>query len=95
MVATLHFLFKLHLLVLLLCVLEVIVVRHVQPWVVQHLLSSGSPIMVPRKHWQEEVSEGLGFFITNEVLISEDFLHWPEAETLDPAQISSAIEKLA
>lgn len=49
--------------------------------------------MMPLEHRQQEVCESLGFLFANEILVCEHFLHWPEAQTLDSSQITSAIEK--
>ena len=89
-----HVFLKLNHLVLLLRELEVVVVWHRQPRVVQHLLGCGTPIVVPFKHGQEEVTEGLCFFVLNHVLISEHFLDRPESEVLDPSQMTATIEVL-
>ena len=61
--------------------LEIVIVWHVQPWVFEHLLGGCSCLVIPRKHWEQEISELLGLLFFDSVLFNQNLLKWPIIKT--------------
>ena len=92
---TAHLLLELQNLVLFLSELVLVVCWHIQPWVLQHLLSSSSSVVVPLEHGQQEVRKRLRLLFSNSILFSQHLLQRPVAQSTDAAQVALRVKELA
>jgi hypothetical protein len=91
----LELLFEHHYLILAVGVLKIIVVGHIQPGVLQHLLSGCTSLMVPGEHGQQKVRQHVGFLLLDAVLFNQHLLQGPVVQALDSPQVTLGIEEFA
>jgi uncharacterized protein (DUF362 family) len=63
--------------------------------VLKHLLGSGATVVVPRKHWHEEVTESESLFLLDQILVGQNLMERPVVKTGYSAQVTATVKEFS